>query len=226
MKNYILSLIILSFSIGSFAQDVEERKLPSFDEVQVSQGIDAYLQKGTKESIKVEVKGIPLEEVLTEVFGDRLKVHLSRNRWRDYSVVVHITYVKLEEISASSAANVVGRNKIQSDRLILDVSSAADIEVDVDVNELTVDASSSGDVEVSGKTKYLEVDASSAGGVDAYDLEAEIVRVDVSSGADARVYATKEINAEASSGGSVRYRGNPGKSRSDTSSGGSVRKSN
>ncbi len=163
---------------------------------------------------------------MTEVFGERLKVHLSKIRWRDYSVTVYISYVDLEGISASSAANVFGKNKITGSRLDLDVSSAADIEVEVDVEDLSVDASSSGDVEVSGRAKYLNIDVSSAGGVDAYDLEAEIVRVDASSGAGAKVFATKEINAEASSGASVRYRGDPAKSRTDTSSGGSVRKSN
>lgn len=226
MKKLFLSTSLILLCFFAIGQDREERKLNSFDEVQVSQGIDAYLEKGTKESVKVEARGIPLDEVLTEVYGGRLKVHLSKNRWRDYSVTVYITYVSLDGISASSAANVTGKNIIKGDRLDLDVSSAADIEVEVDVNDLSCDASSSGDIEVSGKTKYLDVEVSSAGGVDAYDLEAEIVKVDASSGAGAKVYATKEIDAEASSGASVRYRGDPAKSRTDTGSGGSVRKSN
>ncbi len=226
MKKIGFLMFTMLMSIWTLGQEVEDRKLDSFDEVQVSQGIDAYLEKGTKESVRVEVRGIPLDDVLTEVYGDRLKVHLSRNRWRDYSITVRITYVELEQISASSAANVFVKNILTGDRMILDVSSAADIEAKVDVNELEADASSSGDIEVTGKAKYLDVDVSSAGGVDAYDLEAEFVRVDASSGAGAKVYAVKEIDAEASSGASVRYRGNPQKSRTDTSSGGSVRKSN
>ena len=226
MKRLFIITNLMLFGFLAAGQEREERKLGSFDEVRISQGIDAYLEKGSTESVRIEVRGIPLEDVLTEVFGDRLKVHLSKNRWRDYSVTVYISYVDLEGISASSAANVFGKNKITGSRLDLDVSSAADIEVEVDVEDLSVDASSSGDVEVSGRAKYLNIDVSSAGGVDAYDLEAEIVRVDASSGAGAKVFATKEINAEASSGASVRYRGDPAKSRTDTSSGGSVRKSN
>ncbi len=225
MKRISVLICLVTLSIWAIGQDVENRELNSFDELHVSQGIDAYVERGSKESVRVEARGIPLEDVLTEVYGDRLKVHLSRNRWRDYSVTVKITYVELEKISASSAANVFVKSTLKGDRLILDVSSAADIEADVDVNELEADASSSGDIEVTGTTKYLEVDVSSAGGVDAYDLEAEYVRVDASSGSGAKVYATKEIDAEASSGASVRYRGNPPKSRTDTSSGGSVRKS-
>ena len=226
MKKLLVVILILSASVMLHAQEKEERSLSNFDEIQVSQGIDAYLQKGTKESVVVEVRGISLDEVLTEVYGGRLKVHIARNRWRDYSVVVHVTYVNLKEISASSAANVVGKNVIKADRLLLDASSAADIEVTVEVNDLSIDASSSGDIEVSGKANYLNVDVSSGSGADAYDLEAQEVRVDASSGAEAKVYAIKEIDAEASSGASVRYRGNPMKSRTDTSSGGSVRKTN
>ena len=226
MKRVILVFLITLWVGTLAAQETETRKLDAFEEIHVAQGIDAYLEKGAKESVRVEVRGIPLDEVLTEVYGGRLKIHLSRNKWRDYSVNVYVTYVNIEEIAASSAADVSCKNVITGDRLILDVSSAADIDVQVDVKELEADASSSGDIDVSGKAQYLDVDVSSAGGVDAYDLEAEYVRVDASSGADARVYATKEIDADASSGASVRYRGNPAKSRSDSSSGGSVRRSN
>ena len=59
----------------------------------------------------------------------------------------------------------------------------------------------------------------------AFDLESEEARIDVSSAGDARVFVTKEIDADASSGGSVFYRGNPDKVYIDASSGGKVRKS-
>ncbi len=227
MKKLNLLIAMMLFSIAVvFGQNVEERKVGSFDEIQVSQGIDVFLIKGTKEKVKVEASGIDLDEVLTEIYGDRLKIHLEGNRYRNPSVKVYVTYVSLESIAASSAATVTADGIIKADRMDIDVSSAADVEVKVEVNELTLSASSSGDIEVSGKTKYLDATTSSAGGVDAYDLEAQIVRVRASSGSGSKVYAISEIDAHASSGASIRFRGNPNKSRTDSSSGGSVRKSN
>ncbi|MEQ8475469.1 head GIN domain-containing protein [Fulvivirga sp.] len=225
MKKIGIFFTVLLITVQSYGQQRERRDVGSFDEVQVSQAIDLYLKKGTKESVEVEARGMDSDEVLTEVRGSRLKVYLEGNRYRNISVKVYVTYVELEGISASSASTVYAEGVIKGDRMTIDVSSAADVEVSVDVNDLNVSASSSGDVEVAGKSKYLEVSVSSAGGVDAYDLEAENVRVRASSGAGAKVNAKNEIDAHASSGASIRYIGNPSKSRTDSSSGGSVRKS-
>jgi hypothetical protein len=50
--------------------------------------------------------------------------------------------------------------------------------------------------------------------------------VEASSAGSVKVSASEELDAHASSGGSIRYRGNPDKSVTNSSSGGSVRKSN
>ena len=77
-----------------------------------------------------------------------------------------------------------------------------------------------------GKVKSLEIEASSAGDIDAYRLESEKVYARTSSAGSAKVNVTKELEAHASSGGSIRYRGNPVKTNTDSSSGGSVKKTN
>lgn len=228
-KFKILLTICLFTIVGmnlSIAQKVEERDVRSFDEIRVAEAIDVYIKPGNKQSVRVEASGINLSEVLTEVSGGRLKIHLEQGRHRNHQVKVYVTYVELTSLSASSASGIFSEGTIKGDELSIRASSAADIEVDVDVNQLEASASSSGDLELSGKAKRLEIDVSSAGGADAYDLEAAIVRVRASSAGGVKVTATDEIDARASSGGSIRYRGNPNRSNTDSSSGGSVRKSN
>ncbi len=218
--------LCLSLSFVSLLGQSEERNVRGFDAIKASQAIDVYLKPGTKESVRVEARGIDLDEVLTEVSGGRLKIYLDDGRHRNHSVKVYVTFVKLEDISASSAATVISNGTIKGDKLDLSVSSAADIEIDVDVVDIDASASSAGDIELSGRTKFINASASSAGGVDAYDLEAKQVRARASSGGGVKVYATVEMDARASSGGSIRYRGNPARSQTDSSSGGSVRRSN
>jgi len=77
-----------------------------------------------------------------------------------------------------------------------------------------------------GKTSVLAAEASSAGDIDAYRLESESVRARANSAGSVKVTATKSLDARASSGGDVRYRGNPMKTNTDSSSGGTVKKSN
>jgi hypothetical protein len=80
-------------------------------------------------------------------------------------------------------------------------------------------------MELKGSAKYVEMDASSAGEINGYDLEAEEARVEASSAGDIKISVTQKIEAYASSGASIRYRGNPMKTNTNASSGGSVKKS-
>lgn len=227
MKN-ILSIIVLSLvATFALAQESETRNVGSFNGVKVAEGIDVYLKKGDKESVKVEATGVKLENVLTEVSGSYLKVHMRDGNYRGtLNVKVYVTYVQLEKLSASSAGSIFSETVIKSNSLEVSCSSAGNVEISVDAQNMSVSASSAGEMELKGKTKSLTAEASSAGEIDAYDLEAQNVEAEASSGASIKVFVTEELDGHASSGGSVRYRGNPNKSETDSSSGGSVKKSN
>lgn len=229
MKRIISILVVLIvIAISAVAQDKETRSLSSFDEVSAAEAINVYLKQGSKEEAVVEIKrgNAELEDVLTDVTGDRLRIHMAQGRWRDLQVDVYVTYKELNAISASSAADVIGESVIKADELELDASSAGDIEVEVDVNSLEVDISSSGSVDVEGRTSYLEVDVSSAGSFRGLGLDAEDADLEASSAGSIKAKASRKIDASASSGGSIRYSGNPDKEYIRSNSGGSVRKSN
>lgn len=224
--NKFLIVAFMGLTTLSIAQQSETRNVGAFKGIKVSEGIDVYLKKGDKEALRLEVSGIKPGDVITEVSGDYLKIHMQEGRYRDRTVKVYVTYVAIDKLSASSASNIFAEGTIKVKRLSLSASSAATIDVQIEVEDLEVSGSSAADIELRGKAKNVEIETSSAGEVDAYDLEAEVVEVDVSSAGSAKVNAIKEINAQASSGGSIRYRGNPERSNTNSSSGGSVKKSN
>ena len=215
------------FSLRVFAQQSEVRQIGSFQGIRSSEAIDVFLKKGDKESIKVEVSGTDLANVVTELMGSTLKIHMRDQKFLGRRTVkVYVTYTRLEKISASSASNVFSEGVIKSDNLGIAISIAASVEVNVESESLIVEASSAGNSVLEGKVKSLEIEARSAGDIDAYRLESEKVYVRTSSGGSAKINVTKELEAHASSGGSIRYRGNPVKTNTDSSSGGSVKKTN
>ena len=207
------------------AQDRETRNVKSFSAISVGEAIDVEVTAGSSEKVEVEVDGTNPDNVVTEVFGDRLKIRMRQGNWRNVSVRVYVTYKTLEEIDVSSAADLTSKGPIKSDKLEIEVSSAGDVDVEVEVDELEVRVSSAGDLTIKGKAREQYVKVSSSGDYDGYDLESEDAEVDASSSGDARVFVTKELEADASSSGSVYYRGNPTKVYADSSSGGRVRKS-
>lgn len=226
LLTFVLGFLVTSFS---FAQEVQTRNVGSFTGVKVAEGIDVYLKKGDKESVRVEAYGTRLDNVVTEVSGSYLRVHMSdEQRNRDHvNVKVYVTYVKIDKLSASSAGSIFSEGTIDAGSMEISSSSAANIEIAINVSgEVEISSSSAGEVEVKGKAKSLLVEASSAGEIDAYDLEAGKVDAEASSAGSIKVNVTNELNAHASSGGGIRYRGNPDRSNTNSSSGGSVKKSN
>jgi len=227
MKNLLSLFLLLSVTTCIWAQETQTRSVGAFSGVKVAEGIDVYLIKGDKESARVEVTGTGLENVITEVSGSYLKVHMRDGNYRGHvSAKVYVTYVKINKLSASSAGSIFSEGTINTDDLEISSSSAGNVEVTINARGVEVSASSAGEVELKGKAKSVDADASSAGEVDAYDLDAERVEAKASSGGSVKVTASNELDANASSGGSIRYRGNPDKSITNSSSGGSVKKSN
>ncbi len=227
MRNQALIILFcLSFLTG-FAQQSETRAIGPFKGVKVGEAIDVYLKKGEKESVKVEVTGVSLSDVLTELSGSSLRVHMRDGNYRNQrSVKVYVTYVNIDRISSSSAANVFSEGTIKATSMEINASSAASVEISLDAESVSIDVSSAGDATLEGKAKSLRVEASSAGSIDAYNLDCENVEASVSSAGSAKIAVSKSLDAQASSGGSIRYRGSPNKTNTNASSGGSVKKSN
>lgn len=226
MRNLMVLIISMFLVVSGFSQQSETRNVGSFKGIKAAEAIDVYLKKGDKESVRVEATGVSVSEVITEIAGSYLKIHMDDGNYRNKNVKVYVTYVNIDKISVSSASNVFSDGVIKSTSMDLSASSAGSIEISLESEDVSVDASSAGDIVLAGKARRLEVEASSAGDIDAYNLECEAVNANVSSAGSVKITVTKELDAHASSGGSIRYRGNPGRSNTNSSSGGSVKKSN
>ncbi len=224
-KSWALILIFFSF-FNAAAQQTEERDLEAFTGVKAAEGVDVFLTKGDKERVKVEVTGTDPSNVITEISGSYLKVHMKDGRYRSVDAKVYVTYVDLDKLSASSAGSIFSEGTIKTRLMDISASSAGSVEISIEANSIEVSSSSAGDVELKGKATRINIDASSAGEIDAYDLEAEEVDARASSAGSVKIHAKESLHAHASSGGSIRYRGNPDRSNTNSSSGGSVKKSN
>ncbi len=225
MKHLLWIAGLFLVTLPAMAQETQQRNIGSFSGIKVSEGVDVYLKHGDKESLKVEASGIKLENVITEISGSYLKIHLDGNNRGRINVKVYVTYVKLEKLYASSAGNIFGEAPIRAESMTLQCSSAGNIEITVEGQRVDASASSAGQIEIKGRVREFRADVSSAGQINAYDLESQKADVEASSAGSVRVSVETDLHANASSGGSIRYRGNPSRSVTNSSSGGSVKKS-
>ena len=89
---------------------------------------------------------------------------------------------------------------------------------------MTVKQSSGAQTTISGKAPTVSVEASSGSSFDGYELDSEHCEARASSGASVQVTVQKDLNASASSGGQIHYRGNGMISSVAAHSGGEVNK--
>ncbi len=180
----------------------------NFTIVSASEGIDVFVTQGSEYKISVEADENIIDLIGTDVRDGRLKIHAIENIGRATKNV----YVTLPEISAlesSSGADLIAQNVVESERIELDASSGADLQVELVAGEVSADCSSGADIRVSGKADMLYADASSGSDIKASDLVVKRCNADASSGADISVNVSESLVADASSGADIRYSGDP-----------------
>ncbi len=218
MKQLFSSLlaisILFSFALGQevvSGENVQKRNVGAFHAVKTSAGIQVILTKGSKEELAVTASDAELvDKVRTVVTNGVLRITRENDNWRfwerkrNWKVVVYVSYTELDGLEASSGGSIQAKS-VSLDKLIADVSSG-------------------GTITLTGSAKSLSVDGSSGGIFRGYDLAVINCKADVSSGAGVQVTVTKEISAEASSGGYVRFKGEGLIRDINVSSGGSVKR--
>ena len=202
----------------------EDRKISSdFTEIKASQGIQVFLTQGTDAELSIEADDNIIDLIVTEIEGDVLKIYFDKNVNRA-TKNVYLTAVDINSIRTSSGANVKGENTIKTTSISLKSSSGSGINVDLIADNVSSDVSSGANMRLSGRTQTFDGDASSGSHIKASNLESEVAKVDVSSGASIDLYASEKITAHASSGGDIDYSGNPKTVSKSKSSGGSISK--
>jgi hypothetical protein len=159
--------------------------------------------------------------------GDQLEIRFKNARFWEYfrhaKAKVKIYYTQLERLDCNAGSKIVAVDKICSKRLYVDVSSGASCDLAFEGEEISVDGSSGAEVRLQGSASSITFDVSSGAELEAFDLKTQRAAGDASSGAQAKIYCIETLDADASSGGEVRFRGKPGTINKQSSSGGSIR---
>jgi hypothetical protein len=191
----------------------EERPLGHFSKLVVSDGIDIYLTQSTEESLRLEVEGLELADIVSEVEGDTLTLKNSRGRnWFDgdeREATVYLNFVQLSSIEASGGSDIESRNDLNLETLRIDASGGSDIDIAVSTEGLALTVSGGSDAEVRGETEAFTIAASGGSDISAEAFQAEHVTATVAGGSDAIIRVSDAIVLDADGGSDVIIYGNP-----------------
>jgi hypothetical protein len=186
----------------------EERNVSGFSSLDVGGAFKVILTQGSTEKLIVEADAEEMDEIITEVVGNRLKIH-TKSSWvgNFHNMTIYLTFISLKDINFSGAVEVESQGPLSFEELDLEISGAAEISLNLTAVKLDAEFSGASEIEFSGKcnTGYLEV--SGASEINAENIEFTDLVLELSGASEARVNATGELRIDASGASSVRYKG-------------------
>lgn len=224
------------------------RNVGEFSGVSASSGIKVNFTQGNRQTVIVETDPNLQDYVSTEVQNGILVLSIKNKSNRNLNfkkLLVTIEAPRLSSVKLSSGSLLTTLNTVNENDFQTEISSGSNLNADLNIkNKTIVDISSGSSLRMNVRTKDFEFEGSSgssstivgiaeniisgvtsAASCNAQDLIAKNGAARASSGATLKINVSESLNAGASSGASIRYKGNPkniigtGKS----SSGGSVK---
>ena len=203
----------------------EERMITKpFSSIKASEGLDVYLTQSDNENIIVETDENLQELILTEVKDGVLNIHTKESIGRASAKKITISFKTISSITATSGSNVLSTNTLNIDELNLKTTSGSDMNLKVNSKILNCTSTSGSDLNLTGKTEKFNAEATSGSDIEAKELIALYSNVKATSGADISVNTEKILVAKATSGGDIKYYGDPEKIDKSNNSSGNVSK--
>ncbi len=233
----IIVLFSFLFSVGFlFAQNTvvhdanaEVRHVSSFHAIEVSNGIDLIIKQGNEEAVAVSASSPEIRSrIKTEVENGKLKIYFDNKDWNNRNnknqLKAYVSFKNIDALTANSGADASTDGNINVNDLSIGLSSGAGFNGSVTAAHLYVDQSSGSDMHIKGKVNDLKITTSSGSNFEGYELASENCKANASSGSGIEITVNKELNAEASSGGDINYKGNGVVTNISNSSGGKIKK--
>ncbi len=214
MKRAALLLVIMSlvYSVSAGQTVKESRDLDGFTTIGFGIAGNLYIEIGPQFSVVLEGDRDDLEDVVTDVIGDRLRI--KQERWLFNfrgKVDVYITMPELEGLSVSGSGKAEVLDNLRTEGLDLSVSGSGNIiTADLNVENLECSISGSGNIRFGGgSTEDAEVSISGSGNYYGDKVKTETMEVSVSGSGNCRCYVTGSLEARVSGSGHITYTGDP-----------------
>lgn len=191
----------------------ETRQVAPFSGIRVGGAFEVVIRQGTAQEVVVETESEAMQYVTTDVSGGVLQIGFKKAppHWmHDIDVLkVYITCKELDMLDLSGAVEIRSDGKITTPKLEMDVSGAAETNLDLAVQDLNLSLSGASELTFSGTAGEAKIDASGASEVSAYDMVITNLTLFGSGAIETRVNVAGSLKANMSGACSVRYKGNP-----------------
>lgn len=194
-----------------------------FKSIEVGNAIDLVIEQGDKVEIIVEADDNLQKEITTKVENGRLIIGCKYGSFiniKSKKVIVRAPII--EGIEANSASTVTSKSTLKATVFKIDASSAAALDLNLESEKIICGSESASSIVLKGKVNSLQTNSSSGSSINAGELLANNIKSEASSGSTQSLHPLMNLDAKASSGGTISYKNNPENLKKSESSGGSI----
>jgi hypothetical protein len=209
-------------------QNAQKRTVQGFHAIEISSGVDLYLNQGGEEAVAVSAADPEdRDRIVTEVSGGALHIYINNVnlRWLMHNhrrLRAYVSCKQLDQLSAHGGSDVFVQDGLHSDNLKVHLSGGSDLRGKFTVGDLSIEQSGGADAYVTGTARSLYVHTTGGSDYHGYDLSADNCEVEASGGSDIYCTVNKELKASAHGGSDVHYKGNGSLRGASTGGSGSI----
>lgn len=192
--------------------EAQQFDFKDFNQIEASGASSIVLTQSDDYTVRIKGDERAKEHLTIRQSGARLIIEeesdwLERLDKRKYEIHISLPQLGAYELSGANTTKCTNTFK-QDIPLLLDLSGAGSINLDIEAPSLIVDAGGATSLVLRGKVEKFEVDMAGAGSVDALNLESNTAKISSSGAGSVKVWANKQLNIDASGVGAVKYKGN------------------
>ncbi|MFZ9031186.1 MAG: head GIN domain-containing protein [Robiginitalea sp.] len=220
MRTLFMSLFLFA-GLALSAQGTIDREVGEFHEIKVYDLIEVNLIQSDVNRILIKGKNTGDINFVNKDGVLKLRMPLEK-KFRGEDTFIEVYYTDLRTIDANEGAQIVCNEMLEQDRIELRAQEGAQIEIGMTVRDAQIRAVTGGIIRASGLATNQVIKINTGGIFEGRDLKTDTSSIKVSTGGEAELYASAEVDIQIRAGGDVHVYGDPKKVYKDTMFGGRI----
>ncbi len=234
---WILGLMVIA--IASKAQEkvivdknAQTRQVSEFDGISVSGAIELYVSQGPQTVVVSAAEVEKVGEIETYVENRILYIRFKTKKswWSDQwnttgrNFRAYVSAPMISSLTSSGSGNIKIEGTLKIPELEVEISGSGNVSGRIETESLEVTQSGSSNIRLSGVATRAEFECSGSGNIISGELVIDFCEVEMSGSGNAELQVNKELSAEISGSGNIKYKGDANIVNASTAGSGKIKR--
>ena len=218
----MILIFLFASAVASGQTTKKAIELPEFTSIYNNSNYTVYLKQTNKQEVSVEalteifsITEIKVEDGILIINVDRKPDNPNKSVWAKIDDIkikptmkLFVSMKSIKELQVNGGGKIIAENSLASDNILLAVTGAGSMELDVKGNIIGGEISGSGNIVLKGYASSLDLKMSGSGSFNGFACELESSKVKLTGSGNCELNVTSNLDAMVSGSGSIKHKGN------------------